>query len=81
VVAGSASLPAPAGDDLAHVPARHLPVLSAMLRDPIPLDQQLLAHGRVITDADNPVAMDLAVSQMINRRYVIEALPAAFFVN
>jgi spermidine synthase len=81
VVASGAPLPAPAGDDLAHVPARHLSVLSEMLRNPIPLDQQLLAHGRVITDADNPVAMDLAASQMINRRYVIEALPAAFFVN
>ena len=81
VVAGSTSLPAPAGDNLAHVPARHLHTLAALLRNPIPLDQQLLAHGRVITDANNPVAMDLAASQMINRRYVIEALPAAFFVN
>ncbi len=81
VVAGGASLPAPAGDDLAHVPARHLNTLSAMLHNPIPLDQRLLAHGRVITDANNPVAMDLAASQMINRRHVIEALPAAFFVN
>jgi hypothetical protein len=25
--------------------------------------------------------MDLADSQMTNRRYVIDALPAAFFVN
>jgi len=81
VVAGGNALPAPAGADLAHVPPRHFFTLSAMLRDPIPLDQQLLAHGRVITDANNPVAMDLARSQMINRRYVIEALPAAFFVN
>ena len=81
VVAGAAPLPAPAGADLAHVPLRHLATLSAMLRNPLPLDQQLLAHGRVITDAGNPAAMDLADSQLINRRYVIEALPAAFFVN
>ena len=45
------------------------------------LDQRLLAYGRAITDANNPVAMDLAASQLLNRRYVVEALPAAFFVN
>ncbi len=81
IVAGAAALPSPAGDDLGHVPPRHLPTLSAMLRKPIPLDQRLLAHGRAITDSNNPVAMDLAASQLINRRYIVEALPAAFFVN
>jgi spermidine synthase len=81
IVAGGAPLPNPLGDNLGHVPSRHLYTLSAMLRKPIPLDQQLLDQGRVITDADNPVAMDLADSQMINRRYVVEALPAAFFMN
>jgi spermidine synthase len=81
VVAGAAALPAPLGDNLGHVPSRHLLTLSALLRKPIPLDQQLLDGGRIITDADNPVAMDLADSQMINRRYVVEALPPAFFLN
>ena len=81
IVASPAALPAPAGDDLGHVPARLLPTLTAMLRKPIALDQRLLEHGRVITDADNPVATDFATSQMINRRYVVEALPATFFVN
>lgn len=81
VVASAAPLPAPAGDDFGHLPARHLYTVSAMLKNPIPLDQRLLDHGRVITDADNPAAIDFAVSQMINRRYVVEALPAAFFVN
>jgi len=81
VVAGSKALPTPMSVDLADVPSRHVFTLSAMLRNPRPLDQQLLEHGRVITDADNPVAMDLAESQLVNRRYVIEALPAAFFVN
>jgi len=81
IVAGAATLPGPVGDDLSHVPPRHLRIMSDMLRNPIALDQGLLEHGRVITDADNPVAMDLAESQLINRRYVVEALPAAFFVN
>jgi spermidine synthase len=81
VVAGAQPLAAPAGADISHVPARHFDVLMAMLREPRPLDQQLLRDGRVITDANNPVAADMASSQLINRRYVIEALPAAFFVN
>lgn len=81
VVAGAQPLAAPAGADISHVPARHFNVLMAMLREPRPLDQQLLREGRVITDANNPVAADMASNQMINRRYVIEALPAAFFVN
>jgi spermidine synthase len=81
VVAAASPLPAPLGDDVDHVPQRHRQTLSAMLRNPLPLEQRLLAHGRVITDADNPVAMDLADSQLINRRYVVEALPPAFFLN
>ena len=81
VVAGSAPLPAPLGDELSHVTARHLSTLTGMLRNPIALNQQLLDQGRVITDADNPVAMDLADSQMINRRHVVDALPPAFFMN
>jgi spermidine synthase len=81
VVASAQALPAPAGADIAHVPPRHYDVLAAMLRKPRPLDQQLLLDGHVITDASNPVSSDMAASQLINRRYVVEALPAAFFVN
>ncbi|MBI4192924.1 MAG: fused MFS/spermidine synthase [Betaproteobacteria bacterium] len=81
VVAGSKPLPPPSGVDLAHVPPRHHDTLSAMLRDPRPLDQKLLEHGRVITDARNTVAEDMATSQIIYRRNVVEALPAAFLVN
>jgi spermidine synthase len=81
VVAAAQPLPAAAGADITHVPARHAGVLGAMLRQPRPLDQQLLKDGRIITEANNPVAADMAASQLINRRYVVEALPAAFFVN
>ena len=58
-----------------------MPTVTAMLRNSIPFVQRLLAHGRTITDSNNPVAMDLAANQLINRRYVVEALPSAFFVN
>ena len=81
VVAGVTPLSAPAGADISQVPAKHFDTLAAMLREPRPLDQQLLRDGRVITDAINPVAADMASSQLVNRRYVIEALPPAFFVN
>ncbi len=81
VVASNQPLPSPLGVDLAHVPTRHYSTLAAMLKSPRSLDSQLLEHGRVITDAANPVAMDLAENQMMNRRYVVEALPPAFFVN
>ena len=70
-----------AGADISHVPARHFDVLGSMLRAPRPLDEQLLRGGRVITDANNPVAADMASSQLVNRRHVVDALPAAFFVN
>jgi len=81
VVAAAQPLPAPAGADLSHTPARLYEMLAAMLRQPQALNQQLLRDGRVISDANNPVAADMASSQLVNRRHVVEALPAAFFVN
>ncbi len=81
VVASNRPLPAPTGVNLQHVPQRHLATLAKMLREPRPLDQQLLEHGRVITDAINAMPADFAASQMVNRRYVLESLPPAFFVN
>jgi|KBSMisStaDraftv2_1062788.scaffolds.fasta_scaffold03590_8 spermidine synthase len=81
IVAASSPLRTPARADLSDVPSRHVELMKVMFAHPIPLDQRLLEDGRVITDADNPAAMDIADSQMVNRRYVIEALPAAFFVN
>ncbi len=81
VVAASQTLPAPAGADLSHTPARLYEILAAMLRQPQALNQQLLQNGRVISDANNPVAADMAASQLVNRRHVVEALPAAFLIN
>ena len=81
VVASSKALPSPVGADLSQVPLRHFDTLSAMLREPLSLDQQLLEHGRIITDARNPVAEDLAQSQIVYRRNAVESLPAAFLVN
>ena len=81
VVAAAKPLPAPAGVESAHAPPRHLGTLAAMLRDPRPLDRELLEHGRVITDSRNTVTNDMAMSQIVHRRNVVETLPAAFLVN
>ncbi len=81
VVAGAKPLPTPTGVEMQHVPSRHSDTLQAMLRAPRPLDQQLLESGRVITDSRNTVTDDVAESQLIHRRSVLQALPAAFLVN
>ncbi len=81
IVASSKPLPPPASVDLRNVPTRHFQVLSNMLHDPLPLDKELLEHGLVITDARNTVSKDIATSQMIHRRQVVESVPAAFLVN
>ena len=81
VVASDQPLGAPASVAFEHVPQRHAATLASMLRQPRPLDLQLLEHGRVITDARNAMPADFARSQMINRRYLVDILPAAFFLN
>ena len=81
IVARATPLPDPAGDGLNHVPPKHLQTLTYMLQNPVPVDQRILAGGRIITDANNPVARDFAETELINRRYVVEALPGAFFMN
>lgn len=81
IVASANALPAPVGVDMSHVPQDYYYTLSAMLKEPLPLNQDLLAGGRVITDASNPVTADFAEVQLVNRRNVIEAVPAAFFAN
>lgn len=81
VVASARPLPAPATVDLRHVPAQHLDTLSQLLRTPIPLNQRLLDQGRVATDARNILSRDMSASQLVYRRHVVDALPAAFFVN
>jgi len=81
VVASNKPLPSAVGADLSHVPPRHLDTLAAMLREPLSLDQHLLEHGRIITDAHNPVAEDVARGQIVYRRNAVESMPAAFLVN
>ena len=81
VVAGVKPLPPPAGVELDHVPQQYFSTLAAMLRAPQALDQKLLEHGIVITDARNTVADDMAELQLAYRRSVVQSLPAGFLLN
>jgi spermidine synthase len=81
VVASAEILPAPARVTLDYVPERHNDALWAMLASPRPLDQQLLAGGKIVTDAHNVAVHDSAMTQVIYRRAIIEAQPPAFLLN
>ena len=81
VVAGAQQLAAPVKVTLDYVPERHSEALWAMLAHPIPLNEQLLAGGVIVTDARNAAALDTAMSQVIYRRGVVEALPKEFLLN
>ena len=81
IVASAKPLPSPVMPDLDYVPVQHSGTLAAMLREPRELDQSLLAGGRVVSDARNPVAGDIADGQLRHRRNVVEAVPAAFLFN
>jgi spermidine synthase len=81
VVAAADPLPAPAKVTLDYVPARHSEALWSMLADPRPLDANLLAGGRIVTDARSAAAHDMALGQLVYRRAVVEALPPALLLN
>jgi len=81
LVAAADPLPAPAKVTLDYVPARHSETLWSMLADPRPLDANLLAGGRIVTDARSAAAHDMALGQLVYRRAVVEALPPPLLLN
>jgi spermidine synthase len=81
VVAGAQPLPPPSRVTFDYVPPRHNATLWEMLASPRRLDAALLAGGRIVTDARNAAAHDMAQSQMVHRRSVVEVLPAPLLVN
>jgi spermidine synthase len=81
VVASAAPLQPPAKVTLDYVPARHSEALWGMLARPHALDDALLAGGRVVTDAHNAAAHDMAMTQLIYRRSVVDALPREILLN
>jgi spermidine synthase len=81
VVASAEPLSGPRRVTLAYVPSRYAETLWDMLSAPVPLAPNLFEGGRVITDAINPAAYDLAQMQMLYRSTVVHAAPSALLVN
>ena len=81
VVAAAQPLPAPAKVTFDYVPPRHEQTLWTMLSAPVPLTPGLFAGGRLISDAMNPAAHDLAQMQMVYRRSVVQGAPGAMLIN
>jgi spermidine synthase len=81
VVASASALPTPARVTFDYMPVRHEATLWDMLAKPVPLTAALFAGGKIITDARNAAAYDLALGDVIYRRSVVENVPAAFLLN
>ncbi|MGH9260686.1 MAG: spermidine synthase, partial [Acidimicrobiales bacterium] len=81
IVAGTRPLPEPQQILLDYVPLQHTSALDAMLARPLTLDLGLLRNGEIVTDARNRALHDIAESQILYRRAVVQSLPAAFLVN
>lgn len=81
VVAGAQALPAPARITLDYVPPRHSDTLWEMLAHPHPVTDELMAGGRIVTDAVNAAAHDFAMAQLGYRRAVVEAMPPVLLLN
>lgn len=81
VVAAASPLPEKHAVVFDHVPARHRETLFDMLARPLPLDETLFAGGKVVTDAHNAAAHDLALTEVVYRRAVVENLPAELLLN
>lgn len=81
IVAGTTPLPAPIRITIDYVPPQHDTILWDMIAKPAELTAKLFGGGKIISDAWNPAAFELANSQMIYRRSVVEGMPAAFLLN
>lgn len=81
IVASAAPLPTPARVTMDYVPPRHEGTLWDMLAAPMPLLPVLFDGGKIITDARNSGALDLAHMQRVYRQSVIAHTPPAFLIN
>ena len=81
IVAGASALPDPVPATVDRVPPQHSEALNAMIARPVTMSRELLKDGEIVTDARNRALYDIAESQVIYRRAVVESVPAAFLVN
>lgn len=81
LVAAPEPLPAPQRVAMADVPERHAATLWDMLAKPRIVGGDLVAGGKVIRDAWNAAALDIAASQTVFRQGVLDAAPPALLMN
>ena len=81
IVASASALREPVRVTLDYVPPLHESTLWDMLAAPTPLAAALFDGGKIITDAHNRAALDLAHAQRVYRHSVIGFTPAAFLLN
>jgi spermidine synthase len=81
LVAAAAPLPKPQRVTIPDVPERHASTLWDMLASPRAVGGELLAGGKVIHDAWNAAALDIAASQSGFRQGVLDAAPPALLMN
>jgi spermidine synthase len=81
IVASATPLPAATRVTMDDMPARHETTLWDMLSTPMALTPELFAGGRIITDAHNRAALDLAYAQQVYRQTVVGNTPPAFLLN
>lgn len=81
LVAAPAPLPAPQRVIITDVPEHHAATLWDMLAKPRVVGTDLTAGGRIIYDAWNAAALDMADSQAAFRRSVLDAAPPALLMN
>ena len=81
IVASTSALREPVRVTLDYVPPRHESTLWDMLAAPTPLAATLFDGGKIVTDAHNLAALDLAHAQQTYRHSVIGFTPAAFLLN
>ncbi len=81
VVAAARGLPEPLTVSVQEAPESVRQALTDMLAQPRPPDARVLEQSQVITDARNPVSLDMAKGQARHRKGVIDSVPAAFLFN
>ena len=81
LVASPVPLPAPQRVTISDVPERHSAALWDMLSKPRLVGSELTSGGRVIYDAWNAAALDMAASQAAFRQGVLDAAPPALLMN
>lgn len=81
LVASPSPLPEPQRVTMTDVPERHAATLWDMLAKPRSVGSELTAGGKIIHDAWNAAALDIAASQAGFRQGVLDTAPPALLMN